>query len=296
MFLLGQSSKGGLRTRVGSYIPLAAESGEESSDGPEKRRGRLSRRVEKRRWWPQFIEDVEVARLRPAPAVLIRRAMVGSLFAAALVVFFTGSIPFGLVALFPGRFVLRAAVRRAARRQRVRFADQLPSHLQDASGAIRAGRSFVGALAAVAEKADQPMKKELDRAVADEQLGLPLEDTLQAIARRMRSDDMEQVVLIAALNRRSGSNVAEALDRVAEGARERADMTREMKALTAQAQISSRVLTGLPVVFLGAMALVSPSYAHPMLHTIGGQIALGVCAVLVVLGYKVMARITGAEA
>jgi tight adherence protein B len=104
------------------------------------------------------------------------------------------------------------------------------------------------------------------------------------------------VALVAALNRRSGSNVAEALDRVAEGARERADLTREMKALTAQSRISSYVLTGLPVVLLVAMIFVDPNYAHPLIGTTVGLIVLTICLTMVVSGWFVMKRIVDVEA
>ena len=108
---------------------------------------------------------------------------------------------------------------------------------------------------------------------------------------------MDQVALIAALNRRSGSNVAEALDRVAEGARERADMRREVKALTGQAKMSSFVLTALPPLLLVGISLISPRYAHPLLHTTLGIVLLGRRRGLMVFaGWKVMKKITTMKA
>ena len=143
------------------------------------------------------------------------------------------------------------------------------------ASAIRVGRSFVGALAIVADSADEPTRSEFERAVTDESLGRPLDESLLAVGVRMQSLEMDQIALIAELNRRSGSNVAEALDRVAEGARDRADLLREMKALTAQAKMSSSVLTGMPVVLLLGLSVIAPSYAHPLFHTTYGFVALG---------------------
>jgi tight adherence protein B len=79
---------------------------------------------------------------------------------------------------------------------------------------------------------------------------------------------------------------------VAEGARDRADLRREMKALTAQAKMSSMVLTALPGVLLLGLSVISPQYAHPLFHTTLGLISLGVGAVLVMVGWKVMKKIT----
>jgi tight adherence protein B len=197
-----------------------------------------------------------------------------------------------LAAMILGPLALRIAVRRGARKQRAQFSEQLPSHLHDVASAMRAGRSLVGALDVVASNGDEPMKGELDRALADEQLGKPLEEALEGVSLRMQSPDMDQVTLVASLNRRTGSNVAEALDRVADGARERADLKREIQALTAQSKLSSRVLTVLPIALVLAMTAIAPQYAHPMTHTLGGIIVLCFSAGLVLAGWFVMRKIT----
>ena len=265
------------------------------SPTPPDERARAPKFLAGRRWWPGFVEQVEAARLgRPARS-LVKLALWGSLGVSLLIMFITGSLALALLGLPVGPIILRAFVSRAARRQRDRFQQRLPSHLQDLAGAMRAGRSFVGAMTAVAEAADEPVKGEFDHALADEQLGMPLEETLRAIARRMASEDMDQVALVAALNRRSGSNVAEALDRVAEGARERADLKRELDALTAQARISGRLLTALPPLMLVAVMVVSPKYAQPLFHTPAGIVVLCICAVMVFMGWLVIRRIVEVE-
>jgi tight adherence protein B len=123
-----------------------------------------------------------------------------------------------------------------------------------------------------------------------------LEESLEAVSLRMHATDMDQVALIAGLNQRSGSNVAEALDRVAEGARERADLRREIRALTAQGKMSSWILTALPPVMLLAISLVSPSYAHPLFHSTGGIVLLVIGAGMVLAGWKVMKKISTIKA
>jgi tight adherence protein B len=112
----------------------------------------------------------------------------------------------------------------------------------------------------------------------------------------MKSEDMEQVALVAALHRRSGSTVAEALDHVAEGARERADLVRELQSLTGQARLSSRILTALPVVLFVAMTLLEPQYMRPVTHSTAGIIVLAFCAVMVFMGWLAMKRIVNVEA
>ena len=279
--------------RVATFIP-EPDSASAMPDGPDER-ARAPKLLARRRWWPGFVEQVEAAGLQRPARSLVKLALWGSLGVAIVIMFITGSPALALLGLPVGPLIMRAFVSRAARRQRDRFQQRLPSHLQDLAGAMRAGRSFVGAMSAVAEAADEPVKGQFEHALADERLGMPLEETLRAIARRMASEDMEQVALVAALNRRSGSNVAEALDRVAEGARERADLKRELDALTGQARISGRLLTALPPLMLVAVSVVSPRYAQPLFHTAAGIVVLCICAFMVFMGWMVIRRIVEVE-
>jgi len=289
-------SKHAVRTRVGRFIPGSADIEDAPALGPKPSGSRLLTVLQRRKSWPQFVENVGIARSERTPLYLYKRAAIIGLVVALLVRVVSGSLLFPLLPLFAWGWVLRYLVKRTANKEREKFKDTLPSYLQDLASAMRVGRSFISAIASVAEGADEPVKGELERAVTDEALGRPIDETLQSIANRMQDPDMEQVALIAALNRRSGSNVSEALDRVAEGARERADMRREIKALTAQAKMSSSVLTALPGVLLLGLVLISPVYAYPLLHTTVGNVLLGVGATMVFCGWKVLKKISTVQA
>jgi tight adherence protein B len=254
--------------------------------------GSLARLLTRRSFWPAFAEQVETARMKRSPLELVKRTAVLGAVAAVLLSLVLGSVLPGLVLVVLAPLVLRKLVARGARRSQRRFNDQLPSHLQDLAGAMRGGRSFVGAMSAIVESANEPIRGEFDRAVSDERLGLPIEETLEAIGRRMMAKDMEQVALIASLNRKSGSNVAEALDRVAESARDRADLAREMRSLTGQARLSAWILTGMPPVLLVALTLMAPSYGQVLFHTTLGIVMLIFAAGLLGAGWKIMNKIT----
>jgi tight adherence protein B len=190
--------------------------------------------------------------------------------------------------LLVGPLVLRVIVRARANRQRRAFAEQLPGHLDEIGSAIRAGHSVAASIASVAADATDPTRRELTAAVADERLGVPLDAALRPIARRMRSADIDQLALVAMLNERTGGNMAEVLDLIAAGARERADLKRELRALTAQARMSRWIVSGLPPALLLALWAIAPSYLRPLFHTVAGVLALCVATVLVMLGSFVM--------
>jgi tight adherence protein B len=131
--------------------------------------------------------------------------------------------------------------------------------------------------------------------VADERLGVPLDEALRPVARRMKSSDVDQLALVATLNQRTGGNMAQVLDLIAAGARERLDLRRELRALTAQAKLSRWIVTMLPPAVLVLLYVIRPSYLWPLFHTTGGIIALGLGTGLVVLGSYVMRILVPSE-
>ena len=147
----------------------------------------------------------------------------------------------------------------------------------------------------VTEGAEEPLHREFERALREENLGRPLEETLGVMSGRMASEGVDQVAVVAAMHRRTGSSVSEALDRVAEGARDRADVQRELRVLTAQGRLARWILTFMPPVILLIMRLVSPKYVRPLFHTTAGIVALLVALVMVIAGSLVMKRIVNIE-
>jgi tight adherence protein B len=132
--------------------------------------------------------------------------------------------------------------------------------------------------------ANEPAKSEFRRVLQDEQLGVPLDQALMVMARRMDNLDVEQVAIVTRLQREAGGNTAEVLDRVAEVIRGRMELRRLVDVLTAQAKISRWILTALPVFVLLALAFTGGDYLEPMTSSMVGRIALLFGAVLVMIG------------
>jgi tight adherence protein B len=141
------------------------------------------------------------------------------------------------------------------------------------------------------QDAPEPTKREFERVLADERLGLPIEDALEGAARRMASRDLEQVILVARLQRETGGNTAEVLDKVADTARERSELRRLVQTLTAQGRMSRWIITALPVSLLVLVSVLNPGYTEPLFETGGGRLALAIGAVLLVTGSLTIKRI-----
>ena len=158
------------------------------------------------------------------------------------------------------------------------FEEQLADNLDVLAGAMRTGHSTMGALSVMVDSAIEPSKSEFRRVLQDEQLGVPLDDALMVMARRMESYDAEQIALVMRLQREAGGNTAEVLDRVAEVIRGRMELRRLVEVLTAQAKISRWILTGLPIFVLLALIFTGGDYLQPMFDSLVGKIALVVGA------------------
>jgi tight adherence protein B len=183
---------------------------------------------------------------------------------------------------------------RAGKQRRV-FMEQLPDNLQVISSAMRAGQNFVGAMRAVVEDAPQPTQREFRRGLLDEAIGVPLPEALGQITDRMQSEDFQHIVVIATLQRETGGNTAEVLDLLAETVRERIEIRRLVRGLTAQGRLSGGVLSLMPVGLLILISIVNPGYVHPMFHQTAGLIGLGIGGALIVTGGLIIRRLVNVE-
>jgi tight adherence protein B len=240
-------------------------------------------------WWERLEEMFEIARIRIKPSTLILYTVVGTVVAWVLVYFIAG-VWWALLTLVIPLGVREWVIRTLAYR-RNRFAEQLPDALQVISSALRAGHSFAGALAVVVESASEPMKSEMQRVVADEQRGVQLQDSLHVVAERMDSRDVEQIALVAELQRETGGNSAEVVDRVAETVRERFELRRLIQTLTVQGRMSRWIVTALPVVVVLLLQIINPHYLHPLVSSLAGKIVLGFAVAMCVAGSLVIRKI-----
>jgi tight adherence protein B len=242
----------------------------------------------KTQWWAQFKEELEIARITVPAVHILFGAAIGTLLAAIVLYLIS---PVFIVFALGVPFITRDLVRRKLKKVRDDFAEQLPDNLQVLASALRAGHSFIGALAVVAQDAPEPAQREFRQVVADDQLGVPIEDSLREVARRMASTELEQVGLLAELQRASGGNMAEVLETVVETIRDRFDLRRLIKTLTAQGRMARWILTLLPVFLAIVLTLLNPSYMRPLFATTPGQVLVAVATVMVVTGSLVIKRI-----
>jgi tight adherence protein B len=189
---------------------------------------------------------------------------------------------------------LALLVVRASRRQ-AKFDEQLPDTLQLLSGAMQAGHSLLQAVDTAAREAGEPISVEFQRVLTEARLGMPLEEALGGMAKRMNSQDFEWTVMAIALQRQVGGNLAELLNAVAQTIRERYTLRRQVRALSAEGRLSSVILTVLPFIMFFALLTFNPTFLAPLFSTALGLAMLSGAAILMIVGVVWMKKITEIE-
>jgi tight adherence protein B len=281
--------------RVGAYISPVAAIHDPSRSLIERALGdQQAQNISRSPLVERLRTEMEVAEINITLEQFFLVTLLLTVVVAALLYASTKSPVAPLLALFiPAGAKLLLDVR--ADKQRRAFTEQLPDNLQVISSAMRAGQNFIGAMRSVVEDAPEPTKREFRRAVLDEAIGVPLVEALGQITTRMRSEDFQYVAVIANLQRDTGGNTAEVLDLLAETVRERIEIRRMVRGLTAQGRLSGGVLSLMPVGLLLVISLINPSYVHPLFHKEAGLIALGVSVALIVMGGLVIRKIVEIE-
>jgi len=162
--------------------------------------------------------------------------------------------------------------------------------------ALRAGHSVVAALSIVAEQSVEPVKSEFGEVFKQQNFGLPLRDAFMQMLDRMPSQDLRVLVTGILVQRETGGNLAEILDRTGTVIRERIRIQGEIRTHTAQGRMTGWILCALPIVMLILINFTNPGYSKVLLETpIGHKLMYGGMALLTIGGLIIRQIINGIE-
>jgi tight adherence protein B len=143
-----------------------------------------------------------------------------------------------------------------------KFSSQLPDALELVARALRAGHSLGAGMHVVAEEMPAPICDEFGRVYEEQNLGIPVEDSLRNICERIPNLDLRFFVTSVAIQRQTGGDLAEILDKIGHVIRERYRILGQVKALTAEGRLSGVVLIALPFVLFLVMLHIKPDYVQ----------------------------------
>ena len=171
------------------------------------------------------------------------------------------------------------------------FQKQLPEALELVSRALRSGHSLASGLNLVAGEMQEPISKEFRRAFEEQNLGIALEDALDNMTERVPNLDLRFFCTAVVLQRQTGGDLAEILDKIGHLIRERFKIWGAIQALTGEGRLSGIVLLALPPVLFITMYRLNPDYVMVLFNEPLGHKMLAAAVILQILGALVIRKI-----
>jgi tight adherence protein B len=204
-----------------------------------------------------------------------------------------GWLPFGLAVLLscacaflPYAYVLRRRTRRFRQ-----FEEQFPDALDFLARSLRAGHPLPMCLELLAQEEAPPLSIEMRKTTDERRLGLPLDQALDNLAKRMPLLNVRVFVAAVKLQSRTGGKLSEVLGGLAENMREAASIEGEVRALAAHGRVTGSVLTALPIGIALLMQAVNPGYLDILFENPTGREMIAVCVVALVAAHFVIRKI-----
>jgi tight adherence protein B len=177
------------------------------------------------------------------------------------------------------------------RRRFKQFAKQLPDALELVARALRAGHSLASGFSLVSEEMRAPIAKEFHRVFEEQNLGVPLEEALDNMTERIPNIDLRFFATAVILQRQTGGDLAEILDKIGYLVRERFKIWGQVQALTGEGRLSGVVLLGLPPLLFLTVYKLNPEYVMPLFTDPMGRKMLAGAIVMQLMGAIVIKKI-----
>jgi tight adherence protein B len=171
------------------------------------------------------------------------------------------------------------------------FASQLPDALELVARALRAGHSLAAGMHVVAEEMPSPISDEFHRVYEEQNLGIPIEDALKGMCERVPNLDLRFFVTSVLIQRQTGGDLSEILDKIGYVIRERFRILGQVQALTAEGRLSGIILIALPFGLFLMMLHIKPDYVEKLwTHELGIKMSV-VALIMQLVGAVVIKKI-----
>jgi tight adherence protein B len=194
-----------------------------------------------------------------------------------------------------GFFAPALGVRIYRRRRLRRFEAQLTEVLQQMANALRAGLAFHQAVEQAARDALPPLAQEFGLYLKEVKMGVPADEALSAMSRRVGSEDLELVALSTNLARQMGGNLAEMFETIAATVRERFRLEGRIRALTSQGKLQGMIVAALPLGVAVFLDWYRPDLVAPMFQHAFGYVLVSAIVLLQVTGFVLIRRIVAID-
>jgi tight adherence protein B len=177
------------------------------------------------------------------------------------------------------------------KRRLAAFGRQMPEALELIGRALRAGHSLASGFKLVADEMPPPIATEFERCYEAQNLGIALEDAIDEMTNRVPNLDLRFFATAVVLQRQTGGDLAEILDKIGYIVRERFKIFGQIQALTGEGRLSGVVLLGLPPVLFVTMWYLNPGYSMTLFTDPMGHQMLAGAIILQIIGALIIRKI-----
>ena len=251
----------------------------------------LNKLLQKYPLWRMLKDRIVQADIKTTPAMILIWAAALSLMGFVTVSLFIDIIAIPIVVGLALAYVPFGFLAFKRSRRLKAFNGGLPDAIDMMGRALRAGHSMTASINIVAEQSIEPVRSEFNEVFKQQNFGLPLRDAMQQMLDRVPSQDLRVLVTGMLVQKETGGNLAEILDRTANTIRERLKIHGEIKTHTAQGRMTGWILCALPVVMLLVINMINPGYSDVLLNTPTGRILSYVGLFLLIIGGVIIRQI-----
>lgn len=252
--------------------------------------------VDKDDWKIKLKNQLSQADIPLRAEELILFCFLGGLFTGMLLYLLTSAAMMFILGFISGSLLIPVLIiRRAKARRAASFNQQLAGALSTMANSLRVGFSLFQAMKSLSEEMPPPLSVEFKRTLQEINLGTQTDLALQNMCHRIKSDDLELVVMAIIIQRQVGGNLAEVLDNIAHTITERVKIQREVKTLTSQGRISGIIIGLLPIFLAGAIYMINPGYMGAFFTDPIGYILIGMGLFSQIIGIMFIRKIVNIE-
>ncbi|MGP8260412.1 MAG: type II secretion system F family protein [Acidobacteriaceae bacterium] len=204
---------------------------------------------------------------------------------------FLHTIPLVSAAAAAGAVIPYVLLRMKRGRRLKAFNTALPDAIDLMARSLRAGHSMNSSIEMIAEQSPEPLSSEFVQVYKQQRLGLHFRDALLQMGARIPSRDLQFLITAILVQKETGGDLTEILDRAAHVIRDRVRIEGEVRTHTAQGRLTGWILGLLPIIMLALLNIVSPGYSSVLFHDPTGQKLLYAGGVLIVLGGLIIRKI-----
>lgn len=175
-------------------------------------------------------------------------------------------------------------------RRMKKFQEQLPDALDLVARALKAGHALSGGMRMVAEEFPDPVGTEFNKTLNEIGFGVGVDEALKNLAKRVSCADLQFFVVSVIVQRETGGNLAEILERIANLIRERFKLQGKIRTLSAEGRFSAVILIVLPIIISIALLVLNPQYIGTLVNDPIGHVLIAVAILLMITGVIVMKR------